>query len=138
MGSNGPLYWTGTGWDPLLETDLSGNATEEYVFFNGERVARVDMPANTVEYYFSDHLSSTDIVTNATGGIVRESDYVPYGGEVVISGTDSNHYKFTGKERDPESGLDVFGHRWREKGPSPRVSSVRYNRASFFVLDTGV
>jgi len=37
--SNGMLYWTGPGWDPLLETDLSGNATEEYVFFNGERVA---------------------------------------------------------------------------------------------------
>ena len=53
-----------------------------------------------VEYYFSDHLNSTDIVTNASGGIVRESDYVPYGGEVVISGTDPNRYKFTGKERD--------------------------------------
>ena len=44
--SNGTLYWTGPGWDPLLETDLSGNATAEYVFFNGKRVARVDMPAN--------------------------------------------------------------------------------------------
>jgi RHS repeat-associated protein len=110
--SNGTLYWTGPGWDPLLETDLSGNATEEYVFFNGERVARVDMPANTVEYYFSDHLNSTDIVTSASGGIVRESDYVPYGGEVVISGTDPNRYKFTGKERDPESGLDDFDARF--------------------------
>jgi len=110
--SNGTLYWTGTGWDPLLETDLAGNATEEYVFFNGERVARVDLPANTVEYYFSDHLNSTDIVTNATGGIVRESDYVPYGGEIVISGTDPNRYKFTGKERDPESGLDDFDARF--------------------------
>jgi RHS repeat-associated protein len=110
--SNGTLYWNGLGWDPLVETDLSGNATEEYVFFNGERVARVDLPANTVEYYFSDHLKSTDIVTNATGGIVRESDYVPYGGEVVISGTDPNRYKFTGKERDPESGLDDFDARF--------------------------
>jgi len=31
------LYWTGPGWEPLLETDLAGNATEEYVFFNGGR-----------------------------------------------------------------------------------------------------
>jgi hypothetical protein len=73
--SNGTLYWMGPRWDPLLETDLSGNAKAEYVF-NGERVARVDMPANTVEYYFSDHLKSTDIVTDHLGGIVRESDYV--------------------------------------------------------------
>ena len=69
--SNGTLYWTGPGWDPLLETDLSGNATAEYVFFNGKRVARVDMPGNSPKYYFEDHLGSTDIVTNPTGGIVR-------------------------------------------------------------------
>jgi RHS repeat-associated protein len=110
--SNGTLYWNGPGWDPLLETDLSGAATEQYVFFGGERVARVDMPAATVEYYFSDHLKSTDIVTNATGGILQESDYVPYGGEVVISGADSNRYKFTSKERDMESGLDNFDARF--------------------------
>lgn len=110
--SSGTLYWTGPGWDPLVETDLSGTVTENYIFFNGERVARVDMPAGTVEYYFSDHLKSTDIVTNATGGILRESDYVPYGSEVTISGTDPNHYKFTGKERDLESGLDDFDARF--------------------------
>ena len=109
--SNGTLYWTGPGWDPLLETDLSGNATAEYVFFNGKRVARVDMPGNSPKYYFEDRLGSTDIVTNPTGGIVEESDYVPYGGEVVINGSDPNHFKFTGKERDLESGLDYFDAR---------------------------
>jgi RHS repeat-associated protein len=29
-----------------------------------------------------------------------------------VSGTDPNHYKFTGKERDAESGLDDFGARY--------------------------
>ena len=113
MKSSGTIYWTGPGWNPLVETDLTGRAAEEYVFFNGERVARIEaFPPRTVEYYFSDHLKSTDIVTNATGGIVHESDYVPYGSEVVISGTDPNHYKFTGKERDSESNLDSFGARY--------------------------
>jgi hypothetical protein len=32
--SNGMLYWTGTGPDVLLETDLSGNPTAEYMFFS--------------------------------------------------------------------------------------------------------
>jgi uncharacterized protein RhaS with RHS repeats len=114
--SNGTLYWTGPGWDPLLETDLSGNAMAEYVFFNGKRVARVDMPGNSPKYYFEDHLGSTDIVTNPTGGIVEESDYVPYGGEVVINGADPNHFKFNGKERDIESGLDEFGARYYSSG----------------------
>jgi hypothetical protein len=43
MKSSGTLYWTGPGWDPVVETDLSGNATEWYIFFNKERVARVDL-----------------------------------------------------------------------------------------------
>src|SRR5277367_4385756 len=33
-------------------------------------------------------------------------------GIVASSGTDSNHYKFTGKERDSESNLDNFGARY--------------------------
>jgi RHS repeat-associated protein len=42
---------------------------------------------------------------------LQESDYYPYGGEMAISNGDSNNYKFTGKERDAESGLDYFGAR---------------------------
>ncbi len=66
-----------------------------------------------VLYYFSDHLGSTDVVTDASGNIVEESEYYPFGGERGI--TDSgigNNYKFTGKERDPETGCDYFGARY--------------------------
>jgi len=70
-----------------------------------------------VRYYFQDHLHSTNVVTDCCGNILNESDYYPYGGETVISDSDSNHYKFTGKERDPESCtagscLDNFGARY--------------------------
>ena len=47
------------------ESDLSGNLQSEYVFFDGERVARMDLPSGAVSYYFSDHLKTTDIVTDA-------------------------------------------------------------------------
>ncbi len=109
--SSGKLYWTGVGSDPLYETDLAGNNQTEYIFFNGKRVARRD-PNGSVFYYFSDHLGSASVVTNATGTIVEESDYYPFGGELVITNTDPNQYKFTGKERDTESGLDYFGARY--------------------------
>ena len=46
------------------------------------------------------------MVTNATGGVVEESDFYPYGTERVITDNLDNTYKFTGLERDTESGLD--------------------------------
>jgi hypothetical protein len=57
--SNGTLFWTGVGSDPLSESDLSGNINEEYVFFNGMRVSRIDRPSNTVHAFLADHLGSS-------------------------------------------------------------------------------
>jgi RHS repeat-associated protein len=110
--SNGKLYWYGMGSDPITETDLTGTPSAEFIFFNGKRTARLDLPSATVHYYFSDHLGSASVVTSATGTIQDESDYYPFGKERVVTDSDPNNYKFTGKERDSESGLDDFGARY--------------------------
>jgi RHS repeat-associated protein len=50
---------------------------------------------------------------NSTGGIENQYDYLPYGGERDYSVTVTNqNYRFIGKERDSESGLDNFGARY--------------------------
>src|SRR5947209_3382117 len=110
-GTSGILYWY---MSPgiVAESNLSGNLQSEYVFFNGERVARKDFPGSTVSYYFSDHLKTASVITDAIGAIKSESDYYPWGGELQFSNAVSNHYKFTGKERDQETGLDFFGVRY--------------------------
>jgi RHS repeat-associated protein len=112
---SGTLYWY---MSPgiVAESDLSGNLQSEYIFFDGERVARKDLPGNAVSYYFSDYLKTTDIVTDAQGSIKNESDFYPWGGELQFVNGDSNHYKFTGKERDAETGLDYFGARYYSNG----------------------
>src|SRR5258708_21680459 len=94
------------------ESDLAGNLKTEYVFFGGKRVARRDLPAGTVSYYFSDRLNTASVVTDPTGTILDESDYYPWGGELQFVNNLDNHYKFTGKERDTETGLDNFGARY--------------------------
>lgn len=110
--SNGKLYWTGTGSDPLTETDLSGNSTADYVFFNRKHIARLDLRGAAVHYYFLDHLGSHSLITNADGTTIeQESDFYPFGGERALLNSSGNTYKFTGKERDSESGLDYFGAR---------------------------
>lgn len=107
----GTLYWYST-LGILAESDLSGNIQHEYIFFAGERAARKDLPGNTVSYYFADHLKTTSIVTDSAGTIKADSDYYPWGGELQFVNNDSNDYKFTGKKRDTESGLDYFGARY--------------------------
>ena len=67
-------------------------------------------------YYFSDHLKTASAITDSAGNIKAESDYYPWGGELQFVNNDSNHYKFTGKERDGETGLDYFGARYYSNG----------------------
>jgi RHS repeat-associated protein len=122
----------GGGSTVLTETDLSGAATADYIFFDGQRIARVDQPSGSKRFYLPDHLGSASVVTNNTGAIQDESDYYPFGGEIVIASSDPNTYKFTGKERDAESGLDYFNARYfgstmgRFMTPDPKMPSVRH------------
>src|SRR6185437_4945857 len=69
-GSTGTLYWYMTP-GVVAETDLSGNNPHEYVFFNGERVARKDSNG-LVYYYFSDHLKTASVVADSSGNIRSE------------------------------------------------------------------
>lgn len=109
------IYWYGIGGDPIDETDAAGSSTtsafNEYVFFGGKRIARRDS-SNNINYYFADHLGTARVVASATGTLVDDSDYYPFGGENPITSSSGNAYKFTGKERDAESGLDNFGARY--------------------------
>jgi RHS repeat-associated protein len=114
LSSTSKLYWYGGSGNVLDESDTSGNVTDEYVFFGGKRVARRDS-SNNVDYYFADHLGTARVVTNSTGTLppLDDSDFYPFGVERPAVGPSSgNTYKFTGKERDSESGLDNFTARY--------------------------
>ncbi len=122
-GLLGIVSWPDLSGRTLDESGLTGTMVREYVFFNGQRVARRDAANNAVHYFFSDHLGSTSLVTNATGTMAacagyvsgeQETDYYPYGGEYppFCSTIADQKFKFTGKERDAESGLDYFGARY--------------------------
>jgi len=55
-----------------------------------------------------------------TATTVDNLDYLPFG-EQISGGTSTTH-KFTGKERDAETGLDYFGARYFSGEPDRRVS----------------
>src|SRR5258708_398160 len=114
-GSTATNYWFGPSGETVAETDASGNWTN-YIFFGGQRLAR--NVSGDIKYYITDHLHSTAVFADKSGTMLDDNDFYPWGGAVsgVGTTTSNNHYKFTGKERDDESGLDYFGARYYSNG----------------------
>lgn len=77
--------------------------------------------APSAHFYLGDHLGTAQMEFASGGWPLWQGQFAPYGGELrngtpvapdQPDTTTSNRYKFTGKERDTESGLDYFGARY--------------------------
>jgi len=123
--SSGKLYWYGIAGEVLAESDLAGTISDEFIFFGGKRIARRASSGN-VFYYLGDHLgTSRVIVQGGQSTACYEADYEPFGKERIVTDTCPQAYKFTGKERDTESGLDYFGARYLSSGSGRFTSPDR-------------
>jgi RHS repeat-associated protein len=84
--------------------------TKGYVYLGGQLVAQYK--DGTTYFVHKDHLGSTRMLTKLDKSPLEAPyDYLPYGEPIGSSGSGTTH-KFTGKERDAESGLDYFGARY--------------------------
>lgn len=96
-----------------METDANDRNPTTYIFFNGARIARIDPGTTTAKYYVTDNIGSTEVETDDQGNPLNQSLFFPYGVERIIQQYDTaNNYRFSGKERDPNTGLDDFGARF--------------------------
>lgn len=76
--------------------------------------SHLDRRISGIYFYHSDHLGSATWITDGQGLPVQFMHYMPYGElwyDQQASAYDER-YKFTGKERDRESGYDFFGARY--------------------------
>jgi RHS repeat-associated protein len=70
---------------------------------------------NQLYYYHGDHLGSAQLVTDPEGEIYEQLEYTPYGElwvEHLKPTIEATPFRFTGKERDSETGLYYFGARY--------------------------
>jgi RHS repeat-associated protein len=67
--------------------------------------------AQGVEYYHLDAMGNVRAVTNQSQQVIERHDYLPFGEEWNPAGG-PQPLRFTGKERDAETGLDYFGARY--------------------------
>ena len=84
---------------------------------------------NKIYFYHSDHLGSASLITDENGNEYQRLEYTPYG-EVWVDkysqiqeSTALLPYKFTGKERDEETGLYYFGARYLDAKYSRWIST---------------
>ena len=71
----------------------------------------VGVSAQVVEYYHLDIIGNVRAVTSQAGAVVERHDYLPFGEEWNTQ-PGAQPKRFTGKERDAETGLDYFGARY--------------------------
>jgi RHS repeat-associated protein len=91
----------------VAETTLPGWQVG-YGYLDGKLLSQY---RDSTTYFFQqDHLGSTRLLTRMDQSVYDSMDYLPYG-ELISGGNGSTH-KFTGKERDAETGLDYFGARY--------------------------
>ena len=117
----------------VQKTAASGVVTTYVHDAMGNLAAEYSTAADSVsgtQYMSADFLGSTRLITDSSGNPTRCFDYLPFGEEI---GADVNgrsgcyeqmgspqyptspdvvNQKFTGKERDAETGLDYFGARY--------------------------
>jgi RHS repeat-associated protein len=85
----------------------------KYYTHGGRRVA---MRRNgVVTYLHGDHLGSTSLVTNDTGGFVARVLYYPYGEERYEEGTLPTDYQYTGQRH--EQGIELYDYGARYYDP---------------------
>ncbi len=103
-------FYAYLGTETLFEKKDSVNT--DYVYAAGLRIAKI--AATTVNYYHTDHLGSTRLVTSTTKAVVFSDNYQPFGtdnGTPTCSGT-CETYKFTGKPVSQTTGLYYNYQRW--------------------------
>ena len=73
---------------------------------------------NEVYFYHSDHLGSASWITDSIGIPIQHLQYLPYGEPYIdqrAAGTTyRERFRFTGKERDEETGFGYFGARYMD------------------------
>jgi RHS repeat-associated protein len=72
--------------------------------------------STTMYIIHADHLTGTNVVTDANGDVVEVADYYPYGNERISSGSFEEQRKFAGTEYDSGTGLNYMGARYYAGG----------------------
>ena len=130
------LYFN-TMWSWLHNSSAYNTEREsKHIYLGSERLVTRTNGAGTqgntytaqvnTYYYHSDHLGSAQLITDNEGREYERIEYTPYGEYWIEKRAPENKtlpFKFTGKERDEETGLYYYGVRYLDPKTSRWLSA---------------
>src|SRR5258708_12130092 len=89
----------------------SNGATQNTTYYSvNNTLAAKKNPDGSKNYYLTDNLGYTNVLTNQRGGVLEKTIYYPYG--QIRSGGAQSKFLYTGQENDPETGLVYYHSRY--------------------------
>jgi RHS repeat-associated protein len=92
--------------------DLNADWSVATTYFNGPGIdnhLRQTSATTGVSYFLNDHLGSTAALTNVNGNPVEQENYDSFGNSASSART---RYGYTGRERDPDTGMLYYRARF--------------------------
>ncbi|MDO8663129.1 MAG: SpvB/TcaC N-terminal domain-containing protein [Candidatus Omnitrophota bacterium] len=119
----------------LFEKDSTGKTTK-HIFAGANRIASVSLRGaaegsdEAISYYHSDHLGSSNVITDKDGNQIGLTEFTPYGSISKQSGSYDPKYKFNGKELE-STGLYFYGARYYDQELGRFISADTIVQASY-------
>ena len=107
-----PTNYLYDGADALEEVDAGGTALATYS--QGQNIDEpiAELRSGTTSYYQVDGLGSITSLTSTSAAIADTYAYDALGGLSASTGSVTNHFRFTGRESDSETGLYYYRARY--------------------------
>lgn len=107
----------------IADGQVQLDTTDKEYIYGASGLVATRVFNGSIEFITPDHLGSPRVYTDAGGSIISRHDYFPFGEEITGSfngrnamggfgGDDKLTHKFTGYERDDETGLDFAQARY--------------------------
>lgn len=95
-----------------------------FVYLNNQIIGWTDTidGVSTTYYAITDHLGSVTAITDASGTVLWQSEYLPFGNLAGAEGEVRFEGLYTGKDIDSETGLTYHWNRWRSEDGSTFIS----------------
>ena len=117
----------------IAETMADGTVNREYIYLDGEIFVVNEYQNNPgLYYYLNDHLGTPQQLVSATGTVVWQAAYLPFGKAQIGVADVVNNVRFPGQYFDAETGLHYNWHRFYDP------STGRYINADPIGLAGGI